>query len=88
MVMNTMCIMRKGSNNVDHEMMELGKRVPMLPKEVKAPNNDGMIEPNDTPYTVQFRCRRCGDSGIFDQNGVALEYHQVTTIYTGRGSNG
>lgn len=83
MIMNTMCIRR--GNVVDHSMVEVGLRVPIYKDvEITAGGSGSVPEIIPLPYSIKFVCELCGDSGIFDQDGKALEYHQPTTVMTGR----
>jgi hypothetical protein len=78
--MNTMCFSR---NDVSTHILE-----PYGPKIPVRGNMNIFIskEPPNCPmkilYKQQFRCIICGDGGLFDQDGNAIEYYQATTVYT------
>ena len=80
MKMNTMCF---GRGDVATHILE-----PCSPKIPVRGNIDIFVqkEPPSCPmkilYKQRFRCIICGDGGLFDQDGNAIEYYQATTVYT------
>ena len=83
MKMNTMC-MRRGGGIADHFMVEVGLRIPVQRDIEPEVSNEYVPEIQSIPYNVHMRCRICGDGGYFNQDGKALEYHQPTTVMTGK----
>lgn len=82
MKMNTMCI-RRSDNKVDHNMVEVGPRHAIHKSMDLSLDPGGISKAVSIPYSSLYECSKCGDRGVFDQDGNAIEYHQPTTVMTG-----
>jgi len=78
--MNTFCERR--GDIITHEMV----RVTPLRPVYGSPNFSGPVVPSDKPEKIKWRavykCRYCDDSGLFDQDGKPVEFHQGKTVAT------
>lgn len=82
MKMNTRCFVINDDHIGKHDLQEVGPRSPVHGKISPFVGDGYPSEPVKILYKVKFRCSRCGDGGLFDQDGNAIEYYQPTTIRT------